>query len=56
MSSEINLLQILYRHREYLLFSIMKIKIVKIIQCGPCAINGLKFLEIVFFETLYITI
>jgi hypothetical protein len=34
----------------------MKIRIVKFIQCEPCSINGLKFLEISFFETLYIVI
>jgi hypothetical protein len=40
MSNEIILFQILYMHIEYLFFSLMKIKILKFIQCGPCSING----------------
>jgi hypothetical protein len=43
MSNEIILFQILYRHLEYLLFSLMKIRIVKFIQCGSCSINGPNF-------------
>jgi hypothetical protein len=56
MSNEIILFQILYSHLKYLLFSLMKVKIVKFIQCGPCSINGQKFLEIWFFGTFYIAI
>jgi hypothetical protein len=43
MSNEIILFQISYRPLKYLLFSLMKVKIVKSIQCGPCFINGPKF-------------
>jgi hypothetical protein len=46
MSNEINLLQILYRHLEYLLFLFMKVKIIKFI-------NGPKFS---FFYILHIVI
>ncbi len=56
MSNEINLLQIVYRHLKYLFFSLMKIKIIKCIQCEPCSINGPKISKISFFETLYIAI
>jgi hypothetical protein len=56
MSNKIVLFQILYRLLRYLLFSFMKIKIVKFIQCGPCFVNGSKFLRIWLFETFYITI
>jgi len=41
---------------EYLLFSLMKIKIIKFIQCEPCSINEYQFLKFSFFETLYIVI
>jgi hypothetical protein len=40
ISNEIILLQILYKHLEYLFFSFMKVRIIKFIQCGPCSING----------------
>jgi hypothetical protein len=43
MSNEIILFQFLYRKLKYLFFSFMKVKIVKVIQCGPCSINGPKF-------------
>ncbi len=56
MSNEIILFQILYRHLEYLSFSLVKVEIVKIIQCGPCSIIGSKFLEISLFEFFYIAI
>jgi hypothetical protein len=56
MSNEIILFQILYNHLEHLLFSVMNIRIIKSIQCGPCFINGLKFPEILFFEIFYIVI
>jgi hypothetical protein len=56
MSNEIILFQILYRHLENLLFSLMKVNTIKFIQCGPCFINGPKFPEISFFETFYIVI
>jgi hypothetical protein len=42
MSNEIILFQILYKHLKYLFFSLIKVKIVKFIQCGPCFINGPK--------------
>jgi hypothetical protein len=53
---EINLLQILYKHLEYILFSLMKIKIIKFIHCRPCFINGPKFSKFSFFITLHIII
>jgi hypothetical protein len=56
MSNEIMLFQILYRHLEYLLFSLMKVKIVKFIQCGPCSINGQNSLKKIKIETFYIAI
>jgi hypothetical protein len=56
MSNEINLVQILYGHLKYLLFSLMNVRIIKFIQSEPCSINGPKFSEILFFEILYITI
>jgi hypothetical protein len=56
ISNEINLLQILYGHLHYLLFSLMNVKIIKFIQCGPYSINGPKFPKVSFFETLYIVI
>jgi hypothetical protein len=34
----------------------MKVRILKFIQCGPCSINGPRFLEILFFETFDIAI
>jgi hypothetical protein len=46
MSNEIILFQILYRPLKYLLFSLMKVRIIKFIQCGPYSINGPNFLEI----------
>jgi hypothetical protein len=46
MSNEINLLQILYKHLNYLFFSFMKVKIIKFNQCGPCFIDGPKFSKI----------
>jgi hypothetical protein len=36
ISNEIILFQILYQHLEYLFFSLVKVKIIKCIQCGPC--------------------
>jgi hypothetical protein len=56
MSNAIILFLILYRFLEYLLFSLMKMRIVKFIQCGPCFINGPKFLKIWLFEKNYIII
>jgi hypothetical protein len=56
MSNEIILFQILYRHLKYILFSLMKVRTIKFIQCGPCSINGPKLIEISFFETFYIAI
>ncbi len=56
MSNEIILFQILHRLLKYLLFSLMKVRIINFIQCGPCFINGSKFLKIWLFETFYITI
>jgi hypothetical protein len=56
MSNEIILFQILYRHLKYLFFSLIKVRIIKFIQCGPCSINGPKFQEISFFETFYIVL
>ncbi len=56
MLNGINLLQTLYKHLKYLLFSLMKVKMVKFIQGGPCFISGPKFLETSFFEILYIKI
>ncbi len=53
MSNEIILFQILYRHLEYLFFSLMKVRIVKFIACS---INGPKFSNFSFFETFYIAI
>ncbi len=56
MSNEIILFQILYKHLMCLFFSLMKVKIIKFIQCGPCFINGPKLSKIWFFETFHITI
>jgi hypothetical protein len=56
MSNGIILFQIYYGHLECQLFSIMKVKIIKFIQCGPCSINGPKFSKFSLFETFYITI
>jgi hypothetical protein len=56
MSNEVILFEILYKPLNYLFFSLMKMKIIRFIQCGPCSINGPKFLEIFFFEIFYITI
>jgi hypothetical protein len=56
MSNEIILFQILCRYLKYLLFSFMKVRIVKFIQCGPYSINGPKFLKFSLFETFYIAI
>jgi len=56
MSNEIILVQILYRPLKYLFFSLMKVKIVKFIQYGPCSINRPKFSKIRLFETSYIII
>jgi hypothetical protein len=53
MLNEIILFQILYKHLEYILFSLMKMRIVKFIQCEPCSMNGPKFS---FFEIFYIAI
>jgi hypothetical protein len=54
MSNKIILFQILYRPLTYLLFSLMKVRIVNFTQCGPCFISGPKFPEIWKFETFYI--
>jgi hypothetical protein len=56
MLNEIVLFQILYKHLEFFLKSLLSVKIVKFIQCGPCSMNGPKFPKISFFETFYITI
>jgi len=56
MENEIIVFQILYKHIKYLLFSLLKVKIIKFIQCGPYFINGPKFPEISFLKTFYITI
>jgi hypothetical protein len=55
VSNEIILFQILYRLLKFF-FSLMKVKIVKFIQCGPCFINGPKFQEIWFLKKNYIII
>jgi len=46
MSNEIILFQTLCMFPKYLLISLMKVKIVKFIQCGACSINGPKFPKI----------
>ncbi len=56
MSNETILFQILYMPLEYLFFSIMKVRIVKFIQCRPCFINGPKFSKISLFKFFYIAI
>jgi hypothetical protein len=56
MLNEIIFFQYLYRHLKYILFSLIKVRIIKFIQCEPCSIYGPKFLEIQLFETFYITI
>ena len=56
MSNEIILFQILYRALKYLFFSLMKVTIIKFIQCGPCSINNPKYQKYHFFETFYIVI
>jgi len=56
MSNELILFQTLYMHLEYLLFSLIIVRIVKFIQRESCSINGLKFSEISFFENFYIVI
>ncbi len=56
MSNEIILFQVLYRPLKYLLFSLMKMKILKFSQCEPCSINGPKFSKFWLFETFYIII
>jgi len=56
MSNEIILFKFLCRPLKYLLYSLMKVIIVKFIQCGPCSINGPKFPEIWLFESFYIVI
>jgi hypothetical protein len=38
------------------LFSLMKLRITKCIQCRPCFINGPKFPKISFFQSFYIII
>ncbi len=42
MLNEIILFQILCRPLKYLFFSLIKVKIIKFIQCGPHFINGPK--------------
>jgi len=56
MSNDIILFQFLYRHLEYLLFSLMKVKILKFIQHRPHSIKGPKFSKFSFFEKNYIII
>ncbi len=56
MSNEIKFPQILYEHLKYLFFSLMNVKIVKFLLCGPYSINGPKFPNLFFFEILYIAI
>jgi hypothetical protein len=56
MSNEIILFQILYRPLKYLIFSLMKMRIINFILCRPCFINGPKFSNFWFFESFYITI
>ncbi len=46
----------LYEPPKYLLFSPMKVKIIKFIQCGPYSINGPKFSKKWFFQTFYIAL
>lgn len=36
-------LQILYKYLEYLFFSLTKVRIIKIIKCESCFINGPQF-------------
>jgi hypothetical protein len=38
------------------LFSLMKIQIIKFIQCEPCSIKEYQSLKFSFFEPLYIVI
>jgi hypothetical protein len=56
MSNKIILFQILCRLLKYLLFSLMKVRIIKFIQCGPCSINGPKFPKNWLLKTFHITI
>ncbi len=52
MSNEIILFQILYRHVEYILFSFMKVRMLKFIQCGDVlsmAQNSQRFHFLKFF-------
>jgi len=53
MSNEIIFFQFLYKIS---IFSFMKVRIIKFIQCGPYSINGLKLSEIWLFKKNYITI
>jgi hypothetical protein len=46
----------IYKHLKYLFFSFMRVKIMKIIQCGPCSINGSKLSKNSLFESCYIVI
>jgi hypothetical protein len=50
MSNEIISFQTLYRHLKYLLFSLMKVRIIKFIQCGACFTNGPKFPKFDFLK------
>ncbi len=43
MLNEINLVQFLYGHLKYLVFSLMNVSIITFIQSEPCSINGPKF-------------
>jgi hypothetical protein len=43
--------RILYRPLKFYFISLMKVKIIKFIKCGPCYINGA-----IFFEIFYIAI
>jgi hypothetical protein len=54
MSNEIIFFQILYRPLKYLLFSLMKVRILKFIQCGPCSINVPKLPKFWLLKTFSI--
>jgi hypothetical protein len=43
-----NLFRILYRRLIFIFFSLMKVKTIKFIQCGPCFINAPIFFEIFY--------
>jgi hypothetical protein len=44
MCNQISFFQILHKCLEYLLFSFIKVSVIKFIQCWPCFINGKRLL------------